>query len=104
MKKDPKKDVNATVEFFFTVFKGHILAEACHALGVTKLDSEDVFPQHIKNQNKAEQSKFLQSIATRVVTKCTLIGEALSRKEVKESGDTVYNYARIIWCFVNGVS
>ena len=96
MKNDPKKDVNATVDFLMTVFKGHILAEACRALGVKKLDSEDALPPHIREKDRTEQYKFLLSIATDIVNKCTLIGEALSRNEIIESSDGIYNYAKTI--------
>ena len=35
VKNDPKKDVNATLDFNLTIVRGHLLAVACKVLGVT---------------------------------------------------------------------
>ena len=32
---DPKKEVNATIDFLFTIIKGHWLACACEILGIS---------------------------------------------------------------------
>ena len=49
---DPKKAVDANLEFFDTVFKGHILACACRILGVTKLNSKLQLPPGIYHAAK----------------------------------------------------
>ena len=56
MKDDPKKDVNAALDFFLIVFKGQILAEASCVLGVANLD-EEALPPDIQKQCLAEQQK-----------------------------------------------
>lgn len=96
MKNDPKKDVNATLDFFLTIIRGHLLAVACKVLGVTELDAHISIPHGIEKKSVGEQYKFLLTIATKVVEEFTLVSEALVRDEVVESGDSVYNYARIL--------
>lgn len=71
VKKDPKKDVNASLDFLLTVVKGHLLAAACQILGVTKLDSPLNLPPGIKRSSSAQQYEFLKNTAAQVVEKFT---------------------------------
>ena len=57
--KDPKKDVNATVDFLLTVVKGHMLAAACQSLGVTKLDSKINLLPGLDKSSVAQQYAYL---------------------------------------------
>lgn len=90
---DPKKAVDANLEFFDTVFKGHILACACRILGVTKLNSKLQLPPGIYHASKQQQLAYIRSLATQVVEECTLID---TTNDVAETDDQVYNYARVL--------
>ena len=94
---DPKKDVNACVDFLLTVFKGHILACAYTILGVTNLESSLPFPPGIAMSSASDQLQYLRQVAVlRVVEKCTLIDAALTREIVEETTDGVHNYAQVL--------
>ena len=97
--KDPKKDVNAAVDFLLTVVKGHMLAAACQILGVTKLDSKINLPPGLDKSSIAQQYAYLRTIAAQVVDQCTLIEGALTGDSVMETKDGVFNYARILCHF-----
>lgn len=97
--KDPKKDVNSTVDFLLTVVRGHLLAIACMVLGVRKLDAPVNLPPFLEKSSKAHQYSYLQTIATQVVNKCTLVEGALTCETVTETKDGVYNYARVLCHF-----
>ena len=97
--KDPKKDVNSTVDFLLTVVKGHMLAAACQVLGVTKLDSKINLPPCLGKSSVAQQYAYLQTVAAQVVDQCTLIEGALTGESVMETEDGVYNYARVLCHF-----
>ncbi len=96
VKKDPKKNVNTSLDFLLTVIKGHLLAAACQILGVTKLDSPLKLPPGIQRSSKAQQYEFLKTTATQVVEKFTLVGAALTRKKVVETHDGVHNSALVL--------
>ena len=93
---DPKKDVNATVDFLLTVVKGHLLAMACVVLGVTKLDAPINLPPFLKSRSNEEQYSFLKSIAMQVVDKCTIVEGAMTGDPVEETKDCIHNYARVL--------
>ena len=99
VKNDPKKEVNASLEFLLTVVKGHILAVACEVLGVTKLDSPLQLPPGLREGDSQSQLSFLRRLALQVVDRCTLVGAALTRDKVVETQDGVYNYARVLCHF-----
>ena len=96
VKKDPKKYVNASLDFFLTIVKGHLLAAACRILGITKLDAPLKLPPGIGQYSSTNQFEFLKTIASKVVEEFTLVDNALLCKEVAESGDGVHNYARAL--------
>lgn len=96
MKKDPKKAVDACLEFLLTTVKGHLLGAACEHLGVPSLDSPVQLPPGIRKGNTAQQYAFLESVATVVVEKFTLVGPAFTGERVSETGDGVHNYARVL--------
>ncbi len=84
VKKDPKKDVNASLDFLLTVVKGHFLAVACQLLGITKPDSTIKLPLGINRSSRDHQYAFVKNIATQVVEKLTLVDAALIRKELSQ--------------------
>ena len=68
--------MNATLDFFLTVVKGHSLAVACEILGITKLDSKVNLPPSVKYGEAKDKSLYIRSLAYQVVERCTLIDNA----------------------------
>ena len=99
MKDDPKKAVDATLEFVCTVVVGHLLACACETMGISKLDADVQLPQTIKKGSRTQQFEYVNHIATQVVEKCTLLEQAYTDDDVDDLGDHVYNYARVLCHF-----
>lgn len=99
VKNEPKQSVNACLDFFTTVVKGHILAVACEVLEVRNLDSPLQLPPGLQESSPERQISFIKSIAVQVVDKCGLVGAALTRRNVDETKDGVYNYARVLCHF-----
>ena len=96
---DPKKCVDATIDFPTTTVKGHILACALEILGISKLDSKLQLPPGIYKASQDDQMLFLRQLAAQVVEQCTLIEGTYTSEQVKETGDGVYNYARVLCHF-----
>ena len=90
VKPDPKKAVDANLEFYLTVTKGHLLAYACNILGCSKLDDALVLPQGIQRAPIQQQWEYLSNLAGTIVKECTL------SDDVDDTKDRVYNYARIL--------
>ena len=107
---EPKKDVNACLDFIYTVVKGHILANACEVLGVSGLDGVPTIPPGLKTASKTEQLSFIGDISQKVVNRCSLVESAfMATDNVHEAeddpslltdeeteSDGVYNYARVL--------
>ena len=93
--KDVKKDVNATLDFLLTVVKGHLLAAACEILGITKLDSHIPLPPQVKYGQASDKNMYVQSIASQVVERCTLIDDVFTNEKVLNTKDAKYNYAQV---------
>lgn len=96
IKGDPKKAVDATLEFLRTVVAGHFLACACEELGITRLDAHAHLPPGIYQSGLEQQKSYIRKLAYQVVNRCTLIDNALTGGEVSDAGDHVYNYARVL--------
>lgn len=92
--KKPKKDMNACTDALFTVLKGHFLAFACKELGIEDLESDINHPILTSRASDLEKQKYIVGLSMKVVENCTLIGDTLIGKKVRESGDKVYNYTR----------
>ena len=99
VKDDPKKAVDATLEFVRTVVVGHLLSCACEILGITKLDSEIQLPPGVKKGSPEQQRQHITTIATQVVENCTLIEQAYTGDDIEDLGDHMYNYARVLCHF-----
>ena len=97
--KDPKKCVDAAIDFLTTTVKGHILACALKLLGVSKLDSKLQLPPGIYKASQDDQMAFLRRLAAQVVEQCTLIEGTYTSACVEETRDGVYNYARVLCHF-----
>lgn len=96
VKKDPKKAVDATLEFLRTVVTGHFLACACQLLGITELDSHVQLPPGILKSSSGQQQAYVRRLATQVVEQCTLVENAYTDEKVIDAGDHVYNYTRVL--------
>ena len=94
--KEPKKDVNATLDFLDTVIKGHWLACACNVLGITSLDDPVLIPAGLSG---AEQEEFVERIARKVVDKVTLVESSFQECDTPNTANGIYNYARILCHF-----
>ena len=95
--KEPKQNVNATVDFFETVTKGHWIACACEILNVTNLDADISLPTNFKKLSPAEQLLFIQN---KVVDKLTLVQSAYQGKDKSvDTNDGAHNYARVLCHF-----
>ena len=70
LSNDPKKQVDATIDFVYTVVVGHWIACACEILGITDVDGKINFPRHLLKANK---KKYVEGIATQVVDRLTLV-------------------------------
>ena len=70
---DPKKAVDANLEFLDTVFKGHFLASACSILGVTKPDSKLQLPPGVPCICTTTAGIHMFFGKPSVVEECTLI-------------------------------
>ena len=99
MTKDPKKDVNACVDFINTVVKGHFVACACDVLGISSPDEPPVLPPGIHTASEREQLALINRVARLVVDRCTLIDGAFTNEAVVDNRDSVYNYARVLCHF-----
>lgn len=82
--KNPKKEVDASIDFFLTVVKGHFLACACKILGITSLDSRVALPPQIYKATIDQQRAYIVSIARQVVHQCTLIGESFVNGKIAD--------------------
>lgn len=98
--KDPKKDVNATIDFLEAVVHGHWLACACEILETPTLDSPVTLPAELKKAKPSEQLKFVEGIAEKVVKRLTLVDSAFhadnQSQTLDTSSDMVYNYTRTL--------
>ena len=90
---DPKKAVDANLEFLGIVVRGHLLASACRALGITRLDAKLSFPQGIHDASPQLKLAYVHRLAAQVVEECTLIDIC---GDVSETDDHVYNYTRVL--------
>ena len=96
MTKEPKKDVNACIDFIYTIVKGHFLACACDLFGVSSLEESLVLPPGIESSSAAEKLAFIMKISRMVVERCSLIEGCLTNETVVDIDDGVYNYARTL--------
>lgn len=91
-----KKDVNAILDFFETVVKGHWLACASDILGVESLNGNLKIPIL---KSKEEKKAFIESIAKEIVDRMTVVDSAFMDCGTENTNDPVYNYARVLCHF-----
>lgn len=73
MSKDPKKEVNATIDFLEAVVTGHWVACACDILGIANPRDEISMPAGLKKATASEQLLFVEGIARKVVDRLSLV-------------------------------
>ena len=93
VKKVAKQAVDPNVDFFLTVFKGHMLACACTILGCNTVEDTIQLPLNLQRAPVAQQWAYVSSLSEEIVDKCTLIDIS---SDVNDTPDRVYNYARIL--------
>ncbi len=101
-RQSQRKKSMLPLDFFLTVVKGHLVAAACDILGISSPDSPLQLPSGIIKGTLEQQSSFVTSISTKVVDRVSLIGVDWTKKQDYESGDGVYNYARVL-CHFGGI-
>lgn len=112
---EPKKSVDATIEFFDTVTKGHWLGCACEILKITSLDDPVVLPPQVEKGSPREKLAYVQNLARKVVDRLSLVesafvnttsdtandGDATSSEddttcETASEEDRKFNYSRVL--------
>ena len=94
--KDPKKDFNACLDALFTVLKGHFVAAACSEMGISSPKETPQSLAAVKQGSPAQQQQYIYNISKAVVTKWSLVGEAILLQTVPKIGDSIHNYARVL--------
>ena len=89
---DPKKAVDANLDFVTTVVKGHMLSCAFDILGIKKFDDRIQLPHFTSVE---QQWEYVRQLAEQVVERCTLI-DITSYGNVADTEDHIYNYARVL--------
>ena len=103
--RDPKKDVNVTVDFLETVVVGHLLASLtpCTILNINRVfQYPKQFPASLKTLKTAAESEktaFIFDLARQVVDKCTTNKAALTFQPQSQTQDHVYSYAQLLCHF-----
>ena len=98
MSNEPKKCVDACVEFLETVVKGHWVACACEILGLSSIDTTFSLPAHILKGTPDEQLQYVQGIATKVADRLTLVDSAFLEDGSEDGSeeDKKFNYTRVL--------
>ena len=96
IKKDPKKCVDAAIEFLEAVTKGHWLACACDILGIASMEEAIHLPSHIMKARDSEKLAYIRGIARQVVDRATLVESSFLSDETGDTEDRVYNYSRVL--------
>ena len=92
---EPKKSVDATIDFLETVTKGHWLGCACDILGISSLDDTISVPPYIVQGTARQKLAYIRGIAQMVVDRVTLVDSAFLTGDT-DTDDKVYNYARVL--------
>lgn len=93
--KEPKKNVDATIDFFETVTVGHWLSCACGILGITTLDGRVTIPDNILQGGPNAQRTYIRILARKVVHRLSIVDSAFLSGD-SDSDDHIYNYARVL--------
>ena len=77
------------------------IAAASNLLGISTLDEIPKSLPDFKKASTEEKKAFLYDLAERVVQCCSLIEESFLGKKIADTGDSVYNYARVLCHFAS---
>ena len=71
---------------------------ACDTLGISDVDGPIIYPRGLFNNDDLKKKReFVEEITQKVVDKLTLVDSAFTVSgEITYSGDTCYNYARVL--------
>ena len=99
--KEPKRSVDATVEFLDTVVKGHRIGCACEILGIARLDDPLSLPPDLEKESPRQKLAFVKALALKVVDRLTLIDSAFVQQSTtiaanEVDSDKVFNYTRVL--------
>ena len=61
LSNDPKKQVDATIDFVNTVVKGHWIACACEILGITDIEGTITIPRGLLKEDLEKKGNSLKS-------------------------------------------
>ena len=86
--------MHACQDAFHTIFKGHLVAAACVELGIEGPDDELLTDQRVDQE-------LLEQVVKMVVSKFSIIPEAILGEAVADSSDGVYNYTRLLCHFAS---
>ena len=96
--KEPKKCVDAAIEFLDTVVKGLWVGSACEILGISSPNAPLALPPNVARGPASDKLAFVRGIALKVVERLTLVDIALlgDPDSSEDSGDKVYSYTRVL--------
>lgn len=94
--KNPKKDLHACCDALFLILKGHILAVACGELGISNPDAEIPSAPSKGGCSVSECRSFIETLAVKVMNRCSIVEGAILNRNVDDTSDSVYNYARVL--------
>ena len=79
VEKEPKKEVDATLDLLYTIIKGHWLAHACKQLDISALDGPLTLPDSLLQAPFTEQRLYIErKLAKNVVEELSIIEDAFS--------------------------
>ena len=71
--KIAKKAIDANIELFLTVVKGHILACACNLLGCGSVDDSLQLPSGILRASRKQKREYIRQVSSQIVDVCTIV-------------------------------
>jgi len=100
---EPKKAVDACIDFFETVVTGHWIACACEILGISSPDQEITLPVHLKRATPREKLLFIENIARKVADRLTVVDSVFNAEDTLATpdDDKVFNYTRTLCHFAS---
>lgn len=100
--KNPKQDVNATVDFLETVVVGHWVACACKILGISDPIEKANLPAHLNKSSAREKLEYITSLSKQVVDKSTIVDCSFADSHSSSHDlDKVFNYTKNLCHFAS---
>lgn len=96
------QDLHACCDALFVILKRHILTVACDELGISNPDAE-ISSAPLKGGcsgcSVSERRSFIETLAVKVMNRCSIVEGALLNHNVDDPSNSVYNYARVL-CYL----